>query len=67
MKIKCPHCNHGYNTAIYAPRPYPCEDCRGTGMLKVCEECKQAFGPADFENPDDDICGYCKADNREDD
>ena len=64
-EIKCPHCHHGKRTAPYAPAPYPCEDCDGTGVLKVCEECQQAFGPRDFEEPEDAVCGYCKVNAEE--
>ena len=59
--VKCRHCKGaGTQQGLYTI-PYPCEDCDGTGRLKTCEECGQAFGPDDYEDADDSVCGYCKA------
>ena len=61
--VKCPHCKGArYQRSVYAPRPYPCEDCGGAGTLKVCAECQQPGGPHNFEEESDEVCGYCKAD-----
>ena len=60
MEVKCPHCVAGKRKGLYTPE-YDCEDCEGSGRLRVCAECGQPSGPRDFEEVDDDVCGYCKA------
>ncbi len=62
--VQCKFCRGtGAQQGLYTP-PYPCEDCGGTGWLKTCEECQQAFGPDDYEDVSDKMCGYCKAKQR---
>ena len=59
-EIKCPHCVHGTQHAQYAPtRGYPCEDCRGSCVLRVCAVCNRALGLYCY-NGDADTCSECE-------
>lgn len=59
-KKPCPHCSRGRQTAAYAPRPYSCEDCGGSGEMHWCEYCEQWLDPGAFPDPDRPVCARCE-------
>lgn len=59
-KKQCPYCRRGKQTSTYAPRPYPCEDCGGTGELYFCESCQEWLDPGLFNDPDIALCMRCE-------